>query len=187
MNDVTIGGEDASNLNREERCAEIYEALAPRIFNLCLRLISRSSPTFSPYDAEDLMQETFEKIFVNLASFQGRSALFTWAYRICLNVWAAGKRKERAFERRIEELAHFERLYSPDDPEELLLKKLGEEKVLSLLDCLNESERAAFVLNVLEKLDTAEVSRILGRSEGAIRTAVCRARFRLAKALVEVR
>ena len=36
-------------------------------------------------DAEDVMQETFVKIFLGLNGFRGDSALSTWIYRIAMN------------------------------------------------------------------------------------------------------
>lgn len=36
-------------------------------------------------DADDVLQDTFIKIFRNLATFEGKSSLYTWMYRIATN------------------------------------------------------------------------------------------------------
>src|ERR1700747_681426 len=51
----------------------------PRIFALALRY------TRVPEDAEDVVQQTFEKAFVYLHKFEGKSSFSTWLTRIAIN------------------------------------------------------------------------------------------------------
>jgi RNA polymerase sigma factor (sigma-70 family) len=49
------------------------------IYNIALRML------FHPQDAEDATQEILVKIVTRLSSFEGRSSLRTWIYRIVVN------------------------------------------------------------------------------------------------------
>ena len=49
------------------------------IYNLTLRMVHR------PQDAEDATQEVLIKLFTRLSTFDGRSSLRTWLYRIAIN------------------------------------------------------------------------------------------------------
>ncbi|MBI3617792.1 MAG: RNA polymerase sigma factor, partial [Candidatus Omnitrophica bacterium] len=49
------------------------------IYNLALRMAHR------PEDAKDAAQEVLIKLFTRLSTFEGRSSLRTWLYRIVIN------------------------------------------------------------------------------------------------------
>src|ERR1700731_313021 len=49
------------------------------IYNIALRML------FHPQDAEDATQEILVKVVTRLASFEGRSSVRTWLYRIVVN------------------------------------------------------------------------------------------------------
>lgn len=58
---------------------ELYELYAGELMAIALRYMK------STQEAEDVLQETFIKVFKNLASFDQRSALKTWITRILIN------------------------------------------------------------------------------------------------------
>src|SRR5271157_5183324 len=60
-------------------CAECIDMHGPGIYHLALRLVHNEQ------DAEDLVQETFLQAFKAIQSFEGRSELRTWLYRITYN------------------------------------------------------------------------------------------------------
>src|SRR5260370_32920337 len=47
-------------------------------------------------DAEDIVQETFQKAFVHLQKFEGKSSFSTWATRIAINEALMSLRRRRA-------------------------------------------------------------------------------------------
>src|SRR5690349_20215854 len=59
--------------------ARFVEQHSPHIYRLALKILS------DPQDAEDVLQETFIKALRALPSFEGRSSLSTWLYRIAVN------------------------------------------------------------------------------------------------------
>jgi RNA polymerase sigma-70 factor (ECF subfamily) len=58
---------------------DIYAAYGERILNLAYRLSGNEET------ARDLTQEIFVKVYQNLATFEGRSQVYTWIYRIAVN------------------------------------------------------------------------------------------------------
>ena len=60
-----------------------------RLFNTLLHV------TGSREEAEDACQEAFVQAFVKLETFAGRSAFYTWLYRIAFNLLVSKRRRKR--------------------------------------------------------------------------------------------
>ena len=91
-------------------------------------------------DADDVLQNTFIKIFQNLKNFKGESKLFSWMYRIATN----------------EADVFF-------DGNEIQLKL---QKAIALLP---EKQQLIFKMKYFEELKYEEISEILGTSVGALK------------------
>src|ERR1700758_2359097 len=57
----------------------LFERYQPKIFAVALRY------TKVPEDAEDVAQQTFQKAFIHLHRFEGKSSFCTWLTRIAIN------------------------------------------------------------------------------------------------------
>ena len=66
-------------MNKEEEFTQIYNQNKDKIYRLCLGFMGNKA------DADDLVQEILIKIWDNLSSFKGNSAIATWIYRIATN------------------------------------------------------------------------------------------------------
>jgi len=82
----------AAALAGDERAFEtIVRANVDAVYGHALRFFG------DPSAAEDATQEVFVKVFRSLGSFDGRSALSTWIYRVtrnvCLDMARSGKRR----------------------------------------------------------------------------------------------
>lgn len=119
-------------------------------------------------DSDDLLQETFVKVWQNLAKFRGDSQLFTWIYRIASNECLSFLNKKRS------------RFFIPIHDLNLeLTKKLvntqevnGNEIQLKLQKAilqLPDKQRLVFNMKYFEELKYSEISEILGTSEGALK------------------
>ena len=71
-------------------CTECIDLHSPGVYRLALRM------TGSPEEAEDITQETFLHAFKAIDSFEGRSGLGTWLYRIAHNTALMRLRKTAA-------------------------------------------------------------------------------------------
>ena len=142
-------------------------------------------------DAEDIVQQSFQKAFVHLRKFEGKSSFSTWLTRIAINEGLMLLRRRRSF-REIsiddpsagEETA-FE-LEIPDSapgPENRYLL-LEQNRIVSLaVKRLNPRTRKAIELRELGEFSTEETARALGLSIGAVKTRVFHGRRKLREAL----
>src|SRR5574342_368966 len=59
--------------------ARLVDTYSSPIYRLGLRMLG------NPQDAEDVLQNTFLNALTHLSSFEGRSSVATWLYRIATN------------------------------------------------------------------------------------------------------
>lgn len=119
-------------------------------------------------DADDLVQEVFLKVWKNLASYRGDSALYTWIYRIATNDCLHFLNKKRRWF-----------LIPIHDVNEELSKKLvtsayidGNEIQLKLqraLLTLPDKQRLVFNMKYFDELSYEEMAKITGTSIGALK------------------
>ena len=169
-------------------CALCIDKYGPSLYRLALRLMQNER------DAEDVVQETFLNAFKSIDSFEGRSGLGTWLYRITYNNAMMRLRRPAPDTVSVdEELDGAEEGYTvpqqffdwcclPEedyDSEEVRLeleKAIGE---------LSPSLSSVFILRELEGLSTRETAETLGVSEDVVKTRLRRARLQLREALSE--
>jgi RNA polymerase sigma-70 factor, ECF subfamily len=76
--------------NGEDRAFEILvKRYKARILSLAFHITSNRE------DAQDVVQQTFQKAFVHLQKFQGKSTFSTWLNRIAINEALMCLRKKR--------------------------------------------------------------------------------------------
>ena len=120
-------------------------------------------------DANDLLQNTFIKAWINIDYFRAEAKLSTWLYRIALNECPHFSRnKQRAAS-----------TVSLDDPEADALQKLesdpyfsGDKAEMALqkaLLALPEKQRMVFNLKYYQEMKYEEMSDIFGTSVGALK------------------
>ena len=154
------------------------------VFGLAARLVG-------PFDAEDVVQETFLRAYRSLESFRGESSLKTWLYAIALN----RVRVRRGTLARLRGLfgggsgptPDFSLLDNAADPERspeenALLSDQRRRLRKAVLD-LPEEFRAAVVLRDLEGLSYEEVASVLTVPVGTVRSRLARGRALLKEAL----
>ncbi len=144
-----------------------YEAQQARIRSLAFRILGAD-------ELDDAVQEAFVKIWQKLESFDGRSRLSTWCYRVALNV-ALDRLRARKRATPHEELS--ERLGREASQETQLA---GKDLVTRAMDRLDEKHRSVFVLHVFEELGLAEIAQILEIPEGTVKSRLFHARKELA-------
>ncbi|MDT8899379.1 sigma-70 family RNA polymerase sigma factor [Thermanaerothrix sp. 4228-RoL] len=168
--------------------ARLVDAYSTPIYRLALKILG------NPQDAEDVLQETFIKALSALPTFEGRSSLSTWLYRIAVNEALMLLRRRKP-----------ETLLTDNDGDE---NESGENEVSFLIDwcCLPEEEllseeakrfldnaiaqlpenlRLVFWLRDVEGLSIKETAETLGLSETNVKTRLLRARLKLREILSE--
>ncbi len=150
------------------------------IYNLALRMVHR------PEDAKDATQEVLIKLFTRLSSFDGRSSLRTWLYRIVINHLLNMKRS-RAESRGIT-FAEYGRALdgTPDEdlPDtqavpadvQLLVAEARIGCTSGMLLCLDRQQRLIFILGSIFGVGDAVGAELLELSRDNFRQRLARAR-----------
>jgi RNA polymerase sigma factor (sigma-70 family) len=120
-------------------------------------------------DAKDLAQDVFVKAYHGMADFRGDSQVFTWLYRIALNLSInhIRKRKLRSFvdlDTIID--SHGSDEFAPDRAVEASEVKTV---IANAIETLPRKQKAVFVLRYYEQLSYEEIAGILNRSVGGLK------------------
>lgn len=178
-------------LRRRDRreMARLVEAFSDSIYRLGLKMLG------DPQDAEDVLQNTFLKIFEAIPSFEGRSSLSTWIYRIAVNeaLMILRKRRPEVALMMDDGSDEDEEPSSPPQamvdwcclPEDELLSTEARRVLDRAIRQLPEKLRLVFILRDIEGLSTQETAEALGLSETNVKTRLLRARLRLREMLSE--
>jgi RNA polymerase sigma-70 factor (ECF subfamily) len=111
-------------------------------------------------DIEDVCQEVFITVHRKLPEFEGRSALRTWLYGICLRV--ASDYRRRAYVRRERAVAEPRDGSASSTGTQPDLRAEARGTLLHLLDLLDDDKRAVLVLYEIEGLSMKEVAEVIG-------------------------
>lgn len=119
-------------------------------------------------DADDVLQNTFVKVFQYLKNFKGESKLFSWMYRIATNeaitfINAKAKRNGISGEALLEKQAANLEADAFFDGNEIQLK------LQKAIHSLPEKQQLVFKMKYFEELKYEEISEILGTSVGALK------------------
>jgi RNA polymerase sigma-70 factor (ECF subfamily) len=157
----------------ERAFRELYRRHTPRLYQLVLRLLGGSEA-----DAEDVVQETWQRAASSLDRFRWESTFGTWLTGIGLN-------QTRDFLRRAGRRAHYE-----GDPEAVLScvaaaagsagERVDLERAIALLP---DGYRTVFVLHDMEGYAHAEIAALLEISEGTSKSQLFHARRALRASL----
>ena len=120
-------------------------------------------------NADDVVQEVFCKAYEALAEFRGDSSLYTWLYRITVNLSLNFVRRQRVKDFfRIDELFEVE-AESAESPDAILERKEQRRLIEEAIAVLPEKQKAVFVLRYYEELPYEEISKILKTSVGGLK------------------
>ena len=114
--------------------------------------------------AEQTLRDAAQDVLVvalrRLDDFEGRSALTTWIYGICVRVAHDYRRKNQSNRELLVE--RMPEMTSPAHQETALEQAEWRRDLGALLDDLDENQRAAFVLYEIRQLSMKEVAEALG-------------------------
>ncbi len=142
-------------------------------------------------DAEDIVQQSFQKAFVHLHQFEEKSCFSTWLTRIAINEALMLLRRGRGLrEVSIDDLSGDEettlRLEMRDSragPETAFLQDERSRILSAAMDKLTPRTRTAIERRELRELSTQEAARVMGLSVGAVKARVFQGRKRLSRVL----
>jgi len=135
-------------------------------------------------DAEEIVQDAFDRAFRDIGKFRGQSSVTTWLFALARHAatdyYRSPKNRYAA--------ADPERFSSLDDPRAARRTAQGDTEGLSglllkerhsvvgdQLKALQREHREVVTLRIFQKVSTTETAQILGRSEGAVKMLLVRA------------
>ena len=162
---------------RSSAFGDLYERHRRRIYHIAFRMLRNQQ------DAEDAVQWSFQRAFVNLDRFREDSAFSTWVTRIAINEALMLLRRRRAAtslpENNIDDP---EVLYSLDlvdkgpSPEQALAENELRAAVTHSISHLRESLRKVVLLRELQGLTSSETAQRLGLTVSAVKARTFHAR-----------
>jgi RNA polymerase sigma-70 factor, ECF subfamily len=168
---------------------QAFETLFKRHRQKILRVVLRY--THVREDAEDIVQQSFQKAFVHLCKFEGRSSFSTWLTRIAINEALMFLRSIGAV-RAISiddtgdteaSAAIFEIPDSSPDPEASYLRRERAQILCETIGNLRPGMRTAIELRELAELSTEETAQRMGVSVAAVKARLFHARKKLRERL----
>lgn len=165
-----------------------------RLFNAMLRLLGDRD------DALEITQETFARGLTKLETFRGNASIYTWMFRIALNLGISHLRsvqKKRTFsldgargrspDAKDQASGLLDRIKQDDtsDPARQVELRERNEQVLKALGKLDAEYRAVLVMRDIEGFDYQQMADQLGLPLGTLKSRLFRARVALRDQLRE--
>jgi len=151
---------------------ELVVKYTPRLYGLIYHMTSNHD------DTDDLLQDVFAKTYRALRRFRGNSSFYTWIYSIATNMTLnfLKKRSRRRtlslddVDLAIENDKEFIEITSKSDPvRETNISELQKRLNMAMQD-LSEEHRAAVTMFDIQGMPHAEIAKIVGVSEGTVRS-----------------
>lgn len=118
-------------------------------------------------DADEVLQNTWVKVFRGISNFRGDAQLFTWLYRIATNEALTYLNKKKAVVQSIDDSENgmanqlkADVFFDGDEMDALLQAAIAQ---------LPDKQRQVFIMRYYDELSYKEISEILGTSEGALK------------------
>ncbi len=145
----------------EEAFAQLYEEYFDKIYRyVALRIGDRM-------EAEDLTQQVFLNAIKAISSFRWKGVPFSaWLFRIAHNQVVDYLRKKK---KRVSIPLEESLVASDDDPQLILERKLNIEQLTSATRKLTLAQQEVVSLRFAGEMSVAQVAKVMGRSEGAVK------------------
>ena len=162
---------------------EIVERFQSKVYSIIYGILRNHN------DAEDIAQQVFAKVYFSIGSFDFRSSLLTWIYKITVNECYDYLRKKRVrklvyesdfSEEDAQRMETSEPAVDPRAPVDSVLAQ--RDLVNKLLSKVSPEDRTLLLLKEVEGHSVEELSAMTGMNENTIKVKLFRARQKLVKA-----
>lgn len=119
-------------------------------------------------DADDVIQNTFVKVFKGLHRFERKSKLYTWLYRIATNeaITFLNARKRKATTSLDNETLNLSERLTADV---FFDGDAATARLIQAIDTLPEKQRVVFNMRYYDEMSYQDISDVLGTSVGALK------------------
>jgi RNA polymerase sigma-70 factor (ECF subfamily) len=157
--------------------ADIVEAYMGRIFTHTLRILGHRQ------DAEDATQETFVRVYRNLDRYDRARPFRSWIYAIATNT-ALNALRSRTRKGGAAPLSEATTGRDGTNPRRNAVRSELADRLAEAVETLPGTSAALVHLHYTEGMSIREAAEIVGTTEGAAKTALCRARKQLRRQLI---
>lgn len=163
----------------------LVDLFSKKVYNTCVGMLQNIE------DAEDVTQEIFISIHINIKEFKAESSLSTWIYRIsvnkCLEFIRNKNRKKRS--------GIFKSIFSSDGEKAIenhsdfmhpgiqLVNQERSKILFKAIDLLPEQQKTAYVLHKIEQVSYNEIALIMQVTLSSVESLLFRAKQNLKKHL----
>ena len=153
----------------------IYNKYSRKVYNLAYRMTGNKD------DADDITQETFITVFNSIDKFKGECQIYTWIYKIAQNIcFRFIEKKKKPDFTSLEQIIN--KSGSPvseeitEEEKRIYIQQVKDGCLSGLVRCLPLQQRLVFILNVLLELPVEHVSKVVDKSENAVRILIHRSK-----------
>lgn len=142
----------------------LYERYVDRIYNYVFYRVGDS------YEAEDLTARVFYRALAHIQEYHQRGLPFAaWLYRIAHNLVANWHRdRSRRRDLRLDDVIGIAE--KSDGPERIAERNEDAQTLLDAIRQIPAERQELLILKFVQELSNTEIGRILGRSEGAVKS-----------------
>jgi RNA polymerase sigma-70 factor (ECF subfamily) len=145
---------------------ELYDLFAPSMFSICYRY------TKSLADAEDVLQEGFIKVFLNLHQYKSKGEIGAWIRRIIVTTAINFLKKNSRYQSELVFYKEHMHAVPSADPQ----IKLESKELADLIRQLPPGYQTIFNLHAIEGYSHVEIGKMLGIQDATSRSQYTRAR-----------
>jgi RNA polymerase sigma-70 factor, ECF subfamily len=162
---------------------EIVERYQSKVFSIIHGIVRQRN------DVEDIAQQVFAKVYLSIRSFDFRSSLITWIYKITVNECFDYLRKRKVRKLVYESDMSEDEVRRVENSEPAIDRQIPVDRelarrdyVVKLLTRVSEEERMLLMLKEVEGFSVEELAEKTGMNENTIKVKLFRARQKLVRA-----
>lgn len=140
----------------------MVDTYSERLYGLIYKMVKTHSR------CDDILQESFIKVYQNLDKYRGDSKLYTWIYRITVNETLRELKKKKTAPMSPDDVAD---KLSPVNAESELSAEQIQHTLAMAMETLPPKQRMVFNLRYYEEMKYGDMSAVLYTSEGALKAA----------------
>lgn len=153
---------------------ELYDLFAKPMYNICFRILNHED------DANDVLQESFVKVFQNIHQLQKAELFPAWMKRICVNTAIQAVKNNKKMV--LEEWEDKPGMVNLQDERDILEETEFEQNIHAIHEAIKklpDPSRIVFSLHVIEDYSHEEIAKMLGIVSGTSRSQYLRAKQKL--------
>jgi len=167
--------------NKDSKAFEkLYSEYTAMVFSILRNFVR-------PGEIDDAMQEVFLRVFRGINKFRGSSKLSTWIYRIAVNVgkdyvkkYSDDKVQTIDLQNDVNE-KYVKSSVSDSDSQDDVLQGVNYSSIIKVMEKLSPGDRILIQMRDVDRLSYKEISKLLEKPLGSVKSGLYYARKRLAK------